>query len=303
MLEPTSLFSWDDFVDHRTVHARTLVITLGSFADIGHTQRILDDHVLDTLPNHLLGHFDADQLHDYAGRRPPITFDRDHFEGYRSPEITLHQVTDAAGTDFLLLRGPEPSLQWERMSAAVTGLIEQLDVKQTVLVQAMPSPAPHTRPVVVSRFASQDDLLDDADSHLGTFQISSSFNALLTLRLGEKGHEAIGLMAHVPHYLVDSDYPVGTLALLNALRETAHLDVPPGALALTSAATLGAIDDQVHQSEELGELVRTLEQQYDAFVEGRNRLTAAEAGLPSADELGAEAEKFLRGLGEPPSEG
>ena len=33
MLDPTSLFSWDDFVDQRTLHVRTLVVTLGHFAD------------------------------------------------------------------------------------------------------------------------------------------------------------------------------------------------------------------------------------------------------------------------------
>lgn len=299
MLEPTSLFSWDDFVDQRTIHARTLVVTLGSFADIGHVQRIADAHILDTLPNRQLGRFDTDQIHDYTGRRPMVVFDRDHFEQFRAPAITLHKVTDAAGTDFLLLHGPEPSLQWERMAAAVAHLVEQLAVERTVLIQAMPSPSPHTRPVTVSRFATDSDLLPGNQPFLGTFQVSSSFNALLTLRLGEKGHDAIGLLAHVPHYLSDSDFPAGTLATLDALRETAGIDVPPGQLVQAASASLGAIDAQVAESEDLGELVVALEQQYDAFVAGRNRLVGAEADLPSADDLGEAAEEFLRSLDEP----
>lgn len=299
MLEPTSLFSWDDFVDQRTVRAHTLVVTLGSFADIGHTQRLVDAHLLDTLPNRVLGRFDIDQLHDYAGRRPTILFDRDHFEQFRAPEITLHMVTDAAGTDFLLLRGPEPSLQWERMAAAVAHLIEQLDVQRTVLIQSMPSPAPHSRPVAVSRFATVSDLLPGNQPFLGTFQVSSSFNALLTLRLGEKGHEAVGLIAHVPHYVADSDFPAGSIAALEALRDAAGLDVPLGHLPTASAAALAAIDAQVAESEELTELVAVLEQQYDAFVEGRHRLEQAEADLPTAEEIGDAAEDFLRSLGGP----
>lgn len=299
MLDPTSLFSWDDFVDHRTVRARTLVVTLGSFADIGHTQRIVDAHVLDSLPNRVLGHFDVDQLHDYAGRRPTVLFDRDHFEQFNAPQITLSKVTDAAGTDFLLLRGPEPSLQWERMAAAVAHLVEQLSVERTVLIQSMPSPAPHTRPVVVSKFATASDLLPGNQPYLGTFQVSSSFNALLTVRLGEKGHDAVGLLAHVPHYLAESDFPAGPLAVLDALRETAGIDVPPGELAVASHAATSAIDAQVAASEELTELVTALEAQYDAFLEGRNRLEAAEADLPSADEIGEQAESFLRSLGDP----
>ena len=302
MLEPTSLFTWDDFVDQRTIRARTLVVTLGSFADIGHTQRIVDTHILETLPNHVLGHFDMDQLHDYTGRRPMVVFDRDHFEQFRAPQITLHKVTDATGTDFLLLRGPEPSLQWERMSAAIAHLVAQLSVERTVLIQSMPSPAPHTRPVAVSRFATASDLLPGNQPFLGTFQVSSSFNALLTVRLGEAGHDAIGLLAHVPHYLADSEFPAGSIAVLDALRQTAGVDVPPGELVLASAATISAVDAQVRDSEELTEVVRALEHQYDAFAEGRNHLERAEADLPSADQLGDEAEKFLRSLGDPGAE-
>ncbi len=296
MLDPTSLFSWDDFVDQRTLHVRTLVVTLGHFADVGHTQRILDAHVLDTLPNHPLGRFDVDQLHDYTGRRPHVVFDRDHFERYTGPEIVLRQVTDASGTDFLLLTGPEPSLQWERMAAAVGHLVEQLGVERTVLVQSMPSPAPHTRPVSVSRFASRSDLLPDHHSSLGTFGVSASFNALLTVRLGERGHGVLGLLAHVPHYLADSDYPAATVAILDALRDVTGLDVPPGVLTQASDAALGAIDAQVAQSAELTQMVAELERSYDAHAAGRHGLPSS-ADLPSAEELGAEVEDFLRGLG------
>lgn len=307
MLDPTSLFSWDDFVDQRTIRARTLVVTLGSFADIGGTRRILDAHILDTLPNRVLGRFDVDQLHDYAGRRPTVLFDRDHFEQFSAPDITLSKVTDAAGSEFLLLRGPEPSLQWERMAAAVVHLVEQLDVQQTVLIQSMPSPAPHTRPVIVSKFATAPDLLPGHQPYLGTFQVSSSFNALLTLRLGDKGHAAVGLLAHVPHYLAESDFPAGALAVLDALREATRLDIPPGQLTVTAEASRGAIDAQVAANEELSEMVTALEAQYDAFAEGRNRLEASDADLPSADEIGEAAENFLRSLdepspGEPPTE-
>jgi hypothetical protein len=55
-----------------------------------------------------------------------------------------------------------------------------------------------------------------------------------------------------------------------------------------------AIDEQVAQSDEVAAVVRALEEQYDAFVAGRGRsLLAGDAGLPSADELGAELERFL----------
>jgi hypothetical protein len=58
-----------------------------------------------------------------------------------------------------------------------------------------------------------------------------------------------------------------------------------------------AIASEVADNDEARAVVHALEQQYDAFVEGRQRpsLLATEASqIPSADELGADFENFLR---------
>ena len=43
----------------------------------------------------------------------------------------------------------------------------------------------------------------------GELRVPSSAQALLELRLGEWGHDALGFVAHVPHYLAQLDYPQG----------------------------------------------------------------------------------------------
>lgn len=53
----------------------------------------------------------------------------------------------------------------------------------------------------------------------------------------------------------------------------------------------------MRDNDEVGELVSGLEQQYDAFTEGvrrQNLLATQLEDLPSADEIGAELEEFLR---------
>lgn len=298
MLDPTTLFRWEPHVDQRTVHADTLVVTVGSFVDAGRTQRQVDEHLLQRLPNRLLGTFDADQLYDYTSRRSPITFDRSQFRDFRGPRLELRLLTDHDGRDFLLLNGPEPALQWERTAAAVGHLVEQLDVKRTLLVATMPAPAPHTRPVFVSTFASDPTLIEDDPAVLGTFEIAASFPGLLTLRLGESGHEVVGLLAHVPHYLAESDFPPAASAMVTALRDHSELALPTEAFELASALTIKQIDAQIAQSEELTQMVRALEEQYDRFVEQVNLAPAHGQQLPSADELGARFEDFLANLGE-----
>jgi len=76
------------------------------------------------------------------------------------------------------------------------------------------------------------------------------------------------------------------------------LDVPDAELRETADRTNEAIEQQVEESAEVAELVRALEQQYDA-AESQQAADAA-AGLladgeamPTADELAAQFERFL----------
>jgi len=301
MLDPMSLFTYDSSLDQRTVRAESMLVTLGSYVDAGHDQRIINEHLLNTLPNHELGQFDADQVYDYAGHRPQIVFDKDHFSSFASPRIRLHLLHDADDVPFLLLSGPEPSLQWERMAAAIEHVITEFDVQRTVLVQTFPAPAPHTRPVLVTRFASDPDLIPINSGLPVTFQMSSSFGGLLTLRLGEQGHAVVGLAAHVPQYLAAMDYPDAALALLNVVRDVTHLHLPEGDLAMRARATRAQVDESVAASPELQHVITQIEEHHDTLIAERG-LPINIDSLPNGDQIAAELEDYLRGLDAGPSD-
>lgn len=303
MLDPTELFSLAPHVeppelDQHTDDRPTLLVTLGSYGDAGQTQALIDEHLFERLANHKVGTFDVDQLFDYTGHRPPIVFDRDHFRQYGAPEIALHALSDSQGNSFLLLSGPEPALQWERMAASVERLIEHLHVDRVVILQSMPAPAPHTRPVHVTGYASDPSLLGDREGIPGIFQMGASFTSLLTLRLGEHGKDVLGLVAHVPHYLSETAYPDAALALLGQAGPAAGLVLPTdGRLAQSAQATRRQIESQIAQSQEAQEVVARLEEQYEQWIDQRALTLRPE--VPSADEIGAEVEEFLKGLDRP----
>ncbi len=300
MLDPSDLFQPSDHVEpalrSEAATDRVLLVTLGSHGDAGESQALVDDHLLEQFANHRLGRFDADQLIDYAGHRPGVIFDRDHFRGYEPPEISLHELTDGAGHDFLLLCGPEPALQWERFAASIDQVVGMFGVGRVVILQAFPAPAPHTRPVQVSTFASDAALLEGRTGLPATFKLGAGFSALLTLRLGEQGRQVIGLVAHVPHYLADTQYPAAAIALLSNAEQVSGLRLPTeGRLAQAAAVTQRIVDQQVADSPEAQQVVTQLEEQYEHAT--RQRQLTSGAGLPTADEIGAEVEAFLQGLG------
>jgi len=276
--------------------APVLVHALGGFIDAGAAGRLAGEHILNSLEHTVLARFDIDQLYDYRARRPAMTFVEDHWESYDAPELVLRGVKDASGTGFLMLTGPEPDIQWERFVSAVTQLVDRYEVSLTVGVHAIPMAVPHTRPAGMTAHATRKDLVAGRPSWVGNVQVPGNVAGLLELRLGELGKDAAGLAVHVPHYLTQAEFPDAAVVLVEAVGELGHLNLPVGDLAEAGAETRAAIEEQVAGQPEVAAVVSALEQQYDAYVAGQgNSLPLAQnAGdLPTADELGAELERFL----------
>ena len=300
MQDPTELFQFetDSSLSPDDTHASVLVLALGGFVDAGHTQRVLTEHLLENHESRVIASFDVDQLLDYRGRRPAMVFDRDHWESYADPSLLLHRVVDREGVPFLLLAGPEPDYQWARMVEAVMILIRALDVDLTVNVHGIPMAVPHTRPLgFTSHGTNQNLLLSGNETPFGTVQVPGSFASLLELRLGEAGRDALGFAVHVPHYLGQSEFADAALLGLQRLIAVTGLDLDVTGLAAAAGRDRAEIARQMEQSEEISAVVRALEQQYDTYLEGRQRrslLATDLSDLPTADEIGAEFEAFLK---------
>jgi predicted ATP-grasp superfamily ATP-dependent carboligase len=276
-----------------------LLHTLTGFVDAGQAGRLAAEHLLEAFEHRALATFDIDTLLDYRSRRPPMIFESDHWTSYDEPSLLLHELVDGAGTPFLLLAGAEPDVQWERFIAAVRGLVEQLGVRLTVGVHGIPMGVPHTRPTTVTGHATRRDLVAGREPWIGTVQVPGSVINLLEYRLGLAGHDAMGFAVHVPHYLAQAEYPAAAAALLDNVAAVTELMLPTTALHTAADATRSELDEQVAASPEVAEVVTALEQQYDAFLATRSEsgsggdLLAGRGGFPTADELGAELERFL----------
>ena len=103
----------------------------------------------------------------------------------------------------------------------------------------------------------------------------------------------MGFAVHVPHYVSQSPYPAAAARLVRELAKAGALHLPVEALDEAAEATRVALDEQVANAPEVAEVVRQLEVQYDTFVAQRGQTPMDESELPTADELGAELERFL----------
>ncbi|GAB3803510.1 proteasome assembly chaperone family protein [Micromonospora zhanjiangensis] len=294
MLDPNELY---DVIDSPPDLGQPVLIqALTGFVDAGNATRLAREHLRTSLESRLIASFDADQLIDYRSRRPTMVFVEDHWAEYAEPRLELHQLTDDSGTPFLMLSGPEPDVQWERFTAAVINLIDRLEVRLTVGLNSIPMAVPHTRPTGVTAHATRSELITGYEPWLQRVEVPGSAGHLLEYRLGERGRDAMGFAVHVPHYVAQAEYPAAAELLLSSVSRATGLLLPSDELRSAAERVRTDIDRQVEQTDEAGALVHALEEQYDAFTRGRgdNSLLARPAGpLPTADELGAELERFL----------
>ncbi|MFI0448694.1 proteasome assembly chaperone family protein [Actinomadura sp. 6N118] len=292
MQNPEDLYELD--ADLPEMSGPVLLHSLDGFVDAGSTGELVREHLLDSFEHRVVARFDVDSLIDYRARRPMMTYDRDHWAAYEAPELVVHLMRDEAGSPFLLLTGPEPDRLWEGFTASVRSLVEKLGVSLVVGFHGIPMGVPHTRPVGLTSHATRPELINRS-SWFDKVQVPGSAAGLIELRLGESGHDAVGFAVHVPHYLAQSAYPAAAVAALEAVVNATGLVLPADALREAAAKTDAEIAEQVTGNEEVEKVVKALEQQYDAFAGAaeRENLLAEDQNMPTAEELGAQFERFL----------
>jgi PAC2 family protein len=290
-MDPEELFEVDS--DVPDLSGSVLLQHFSGFVDAGSAGSTLVDHLLENNEHRVVARFDVDDLIDYRARRPAMTFATDQWESFDAPELVVHLLHDAIGTPFLLLTGPEPDRRWEAVTAAVRSLVERWGVRLTVSFHGIPMGVPHTRPLAVISHATRPQLVTEK-SPFNRLQVPGNLSALLELRLGQAGHDAVGFAAFVPHYLAQSTYPTATVGLVDAITKSTGLSIEASALHAAAQRTDAEITRQVAESEEVTEVVEALERQYDTFTSTSENLLIQEGDpVPTADELAAEFERYL----------
>lgn len=313
MTSPTRLVHIvDEVPELAEVEGLPMVVALDGFLDAGNAGALACRHLVRTgasAPDGggvVVATFDVDQLHDYRARRPPMTFARDHYEGYEAPRLVVRLLHDTGGEPYLVLHGPEPDIRWEAFCRAVLEVVERFRVRLVVSVGSVPMAVPHTRPIAITHHANNPDLLTGTSPWRGELRVPSSAQALLEVRLGEWGHDAQGFVAHVPHYLAQLDYPRAAQGLLEQVELAARLTVDLSELGELAEEREEEIARYLSANDEVQEVVTALEQQYDTFARAEaegSSLLAEDEPLPTGEEIGRQFEQFLAGLEGPDETG
>lgn len=293
-----SLVSWNP--DGVEVWANTapkegavLVHSLRGFVDAGRAGGLVAQHILDESEPIRIASFDIDQLLDYRSRRPEMTFSVNQWTDYDEPHLDVDLVKDEEGRPFLMLHGFEPDIRWERYIRSMREIVERLGVELTLGVQGAPAAAPHTRPLTATVHGTRQDLMPVAPSWFGSVTVPASAQSLMEYRFGQWGLDALNIVVHVPHYLAQSPFPQAAQKAVEEIEGISGLQLGSAAFSTEAQLATQEIERQTADSPEVQALVAQLEQQYDVYFEQREGNMLLNGPLPSAEELGAEFERFL----------
>lgn len=279
-----------------------LIVLLTGFTDAGSAVSGLIDHLRETSAPQPVVVFDNDALLDYRARRPIIEFDQDHLSTYHPARLELSLAHDAIGQPFLLLAGYEPDFAWNAFVRAVLELSARWQTSGVSWVHAIAMPVPHTRPLGTTVSGNRAELIATHSVWKPRTQVPSTAGHLLEYRFAERGDPVVSFVLLVPHYLAETAYPDAVMTASDRLMDATGLVFAMDEVRAQSAEFLSRVQEQVTRNDELIQMLRTLEERYDAYMAGYGAPDAAqgfgmapfnERLLPSADELAAELERYL----------
>jgi len=279
-----------ELIERPSLERPTLVLGLDGWIDAGLGSGQALAAILEQSEMETVATFDSDVLLDHRARRPTMHLIDGVNTGLTWPQIELRVGVDNEGQEGLFLVGAEPDHNWRAFSRAVVDLALEFDVRMVVGLGAYPAPIPHTRPGRVVSTATSQSLAEMVGFVHGQIDVPSGVHGAIERRCADVGLPAVGLWAQVPHYAATMPYPEAAAALIDALARVGELQFDNTTLTVEADQARVRLDELVANSNEHTEMVRQLEQHYDALeVEGQL--------LASGDELAAELEKFLRDQG------
>jgi proteasome assembly chaperone (PAC2) family protein len=236
---------------------------------------------------------DPEDFYDFQSTRPSIEMVDGRTRQLTWPTVEVWEArVPRAPRDLILLSGPEPSMRWRTFNQLIIDLAEALDVQMVVTLGALLADVPHSRPVGITGFATDEALQERADLHPSSYEGPTGITGVLHAACADAGLPSASLWATVPHYVAAAPNPKAALALVRKLE--AVVGVTVDATELESAA--GDYERQVS-------LAVQSDPDVQAFVERLEKVAEEEdepvdpSQLPSGDSLAREFQRFLRQRG------
>jgi PAC2 family len=234
-----------------------------------------------------VGEIDPDPFYDFTQERPLVEIEDGEIRVIRWPENDFEVVRGVGERDLVVLVGVEPHLAWRTYSECIRRVVDELGCEAVVTIGSAAEAVPHTRTPLVVGSTTDPELAARLGIGQPSYQGVTGVAGVIQSDLAAAGIPSVSLRVGVPHYLMNAEHPQAVAALQAHLAHVLNVPLPndDGELADDIARWRSLHDEVVAADVQLQMYVRMLEHDHDR---------RSEASIPTADDLGAQFEAFLR---------
>lgn len=260
-----------------------LVVAFSGWSDAGQAASDVLNHLATSYEDtSTVCRIDGEEYYDYQVNRPQII---------RGPEgsatiwpETIFQLVSTPDRDLILLGGPEPNYRWRSFVGQVMEEIYLLDPKQAVILGAMLTDTPHSRPLPVNAYSSDRAFCDRLRCEESSYEGPTGIPGILSKSFETSDISTVSLWVSVPHYVSSTPNPKATLALLRKTADALDIPLVEGELPEEAQKWQQTVDAAAGSDPDVREYVDKLESLRDKEDLREN----------TGDDIADELERFLR---------
>ncbi|MBP8920833.1 MAG: PAC2 family protein [Micropruina sp.] len=259
-----------------------VVAAFGGWNDAGDAASGVIDHIAALTSARLSFALDPDNYYDFQVNRPSAitTSSGERTLQWPTTEVLVASLSDR---DLVLIGGPEPNIHWRGYCSALVSAIRTVKPELVVLLGAMLTDAPHSRPVPVSGTASTQELADELGLELSAYEGPTGIVGVLAADCAVVGLPTATLWASVPHYVAEPPNPKATLALLGRLEDLLDTPLDTGELPEQADSWETQVNDLAAEDSDISAYISALEERRDESQPE-----------PQGEAIAAEIQRYLR---------
>ncbi|HRA74954.1 MAG TPA: PAC2 family protein [Propionicimonas sp.] len=259
-----------------------VVAAFGGWNDAGEAASGVIDHLAEAYEARLEFSLDPEEFYDFQVNRPTARM-RKPTERVIEWPTTEVLVAELPERDVVLIGGPEPNYHWRDYTARLMSLLRTVKPELVVLLGALLTDTPHSRPVPVSATASNPRVAEELGLDLSTYEGPTGILGVLAQECDQLGLSVVSLWASVPHYVAEPPNPKAALALVTRLEDILNTPLETGELPEDAETWETQVNELVADDPDIANYIAALEERRDE-----------ETPTATGDTIAAEFERYLR---------
>ncbi|MEA4945256.1 MAG: PAC2 family protein [Propionicimonas sp.] len=266
----------------RDLRSPAVVAAFGGWGDAGDAASGVIDHLVEVYSGRLEFSFDPDEFYDFQVNRPVVRSlsPTERIIEWPTTEVLVAPLPER---DLVLIGGPEPNYHWREYCNRLMSMLRSVRPELVVLLGAMLTDAPHSRPVPVSATAATPELAAELGLDLSDYEGPTGILGLLGNECTAAHLNVVQLWASIPHYVAEAPSPKATLALLARLEDVLNTPLETGDLGEAATTWETQVNELVEDDPDIASYISALEERRDS-----------ETPAPTGDSIAAELERYLR---------